>query len=193
VLDVAVELARDVPDRLAVARAQDREVERPQAAQAVEVAGEVAGHEHAALAEHRVADERGAAAHEREMVVGVAGQRDDPQRADQLAVGRARTGRDHGHLPHAGKQPGQTLDVVLVVMGHRHARHLTGGGDHRVEVRVDRRAGIHDPVVDDPRVGAGQGKRARVVRADQDDAAIRQRPHGQRGTSRKTGPLSDTA
>ena len=104
VVDVGVELRPHVPHRRAVAGAQHVELERAQAAQAVEVAGEVAGHEHAALAEHGVAGERRAAGDERQVVVGVPRQRDRAQRAERVAVRGARPRRRHrqvGAEPHA--------------------------------------------------------------------------------------------
>ena len=71
--EVLVELRRRVGHLVAVAGADPLEVERAQPAQPVQVLAQPAADEHAALAEHDVAGERGAAGDEHEVVVGVAG------------------------------------------------------------------------------------------------------------------------
>ena len=186
VVQVGVELVAHVPDRWAVTRAQHREVELAEAPQGFEVGGEVGGDEDAALAQHRVSDEGDAAGDEREVVIGVAGQREHAQRPEDVAVRRATAPGHDRHVAESRAERVEPFDVVLVVVRHRDPlcpaarRHL---GGHGVEVGVERRAGIDDPAADHPRVRARERERARVVRADERDVVVREVP-AQRGTSR---------
>jgi hypothetical protein len=180
--DVLAQLGVGVPDLVSVAGAQDREVELLQVPQAFEVGGELARHEDAALTEHGVAAERGAAGDEREVVVGVARQREHAQGTGLVAVGGARPARDDRYVADPLAQRVDALDVVLVVVRDRDARRAALGGGRRrdgIQVRVERRPGVDHPARDEPGVRAGEGERSGVVGADEDDAVIGE--PGQRG------------
>ena len=186
----SVELRRRVPDRRPVAGAQDRQVERAQALERGQVLAEPAGDEHAALAEHGVAGEAGAAGDEREVVVGVAGDRDRPQRPELVAVGERHVGRVPRGRDRDRAQPlAQRLDALAVVgvvvrerdpAGAAAARDLRGD---RVEVGGERRAGIDHPrrvAPDDPRVRAVERVRARVVGPQARDPVVGEVAHRRR-------------
>ena len=121
--EVLGELAVGVPDRRAVAGAQQRQPEPAQALERRQVLAEPAGDEHAAPAEHRVAGEGGAAGDEREVVVGVARDRERAQRPERVAVGEhdvARVARRGDRRPAEPlAQGGDPLGVVLVVVRER--------------------------------------------------------------------------
>ena len=88
---------------------------------------------------------------------------------------------DDRDVAQPGAQSVKPLDVVFVVVRDGDALGLADRGGDGVEVRVERRAWVDDPAADHPRVGAGEGERARVVRADERDAVVGE---VQRGASR---------
>jgi hypothetical protein len=161
----------------AVAGAQQLEVQRAQAGERGEVPAQgagVGGDEDAALGEHRVAREADRARHEREVVGGVPGGRDDAQRPERVAVAQPEVGarpagggdrRSARALTHRGRRVG----VVGVVVGERDPGRATAADgllEDVVDVVVERRSGVHDPAritADDPRVRAGERERSRVV------------------------------
>jgi len=178
-----------------VARADHLERQRAQALERLQVAGQVLGHEHAALAEHRVAAEARRSGHEREVVRSVARHGVGDERPEAIAVGEAHVGgqaaRGHRRAPEPLAQRQHTLDVVGVIVRDGDPAGPAARLDlrrHRVEVRGEVRAGVDHPggvAADHPRVRARQRVRAGVVGPQAGDAEPREVPLGaQRGTSR---------
>ena len=171
-----------------------RSGELTQALQRLQVLAEVLGHEHAALAEHGVAGEAGAVAHERQVVGRVARHRVHGERAEAVAVAEPHVGRvAAGADPRAAEalaQREQPLDVVAVIVGDRDpagpAARLDLGG-HGIDVIGDVGPRVDHPgrvAADHPRVGAGQRVRPGVLRANPRHVQPVECLDAHRGTSR---------
>ena len=165
-----------------------------QALERLQVLAEVLGDEHAALAEHGVAGEAGAVAHEGQVVGRVARHRVHGERPEAVAVAEPHVGRVAARADPRPAEPlaqrEQPLDVVAVVVRDRDparaAARLDLGGDG-VEVLGDVGPRVDHPgrvAADDPGVGARQRVGPGVLRAHARDVQAVERLDAHRGTSR---------
>ena len=169
VRDVLLELRVRVPHRRAVAGAQDIEViAHAQALERAQVARHRAGFgadEHAARAEHRVAGEARAGAHEREVVGGVPRRRDSLERPEADALGErhvrlAAARRQRRRMALAQRR--DRLGVVVVVVRERdpaESAALLDRVEHAAQMGVEQRPGVDHPCrvpADHPGVRAGR-------------------------------------
>ena len=131
--------ALGIPDRGAVARAQDVQVALAQPAQAVEIAGEragVGGDEDAAFAEHRVAGEAHPAGDQREVIGGVAGRGEGHERPEASPLGELHVDLAPPRGQRRGTPLAQSADplgVVGVVVRERDAAEPAARVDGRHE------------------------------------------------------------